>query len=335
MGEFDLIERYFKRKAQGPSGATGAAVVLGMGDDCALLAPTPGQRLAISSDMLVEGQHFLPDADPADLGHKTLAVNLSDLAAMGATPLAFTLALALPPPRAADTAWLDAFSDGLLALASAHACPLVGGDTTAGPLTIGVTILGQVPPGAALRRSGAQPGDDVWVSGALGHARLALGVLRNEWPLPPGLLPVAHRRLARPTPRLALGVALRGIASSAIDVSDGLLGDLRHILRASGVGARINASDVQKTATLGGGGKHVAAIPRERLLAATLAGGDDYELLFTAAAARRDAILRAGRVADTPVSRIGHITTGSALHLLADDGSAMDAQRYLGFDHFA
>lgn len=333
MGEFDLIERYFGRKARGRPARP--SVALGLGDDCALLVPAPGQQLAVSSDMLLEGRHFLPQVNPADLGHKALAVNLSDLAAMGATPLAFTLALALPPARAVDAAWLDAFSDGLLALADAHACPLVGGDTTAGPLAISITILGQVPPGRALRRCGAQAGDEIWVSGALGHARLALGVLRQEWGLPPDLYPVAHRRLVRPTPRVALGSTLRGIASSALDVSDGLLGDLQHILRASGVGARVQVPAVLQTASLNGAEPHVSTIPRERLLAATLAGGDDYELLFTAAADRCDAVLRAASANGVPVSRIGTITAQPGLQLLDDGSTALDARHYLGFDHFA
>lgn len=330
MGEFDLIDRYFKRKATGS-----AQVVLGVGDDCALLAPAAGQQLAISSDMLVEGRHFMPDADPSGLGHKALAVNLSDLAAMGASPLAFTLALALPPERAADPAWLEAFSSGLLALAGTHGCPLVGGDTTAGPLTLSITVLGLVPPGEALRRSGAQPGDDVWVSGTLGQARLALGALRQEWRLPPDVLHAARQRLERPTPRLALGVALRGVASSAIDVSDGLLGDLQHILQASGVGARIDAQAVLETAATGASGQGAGSIPQDRLLATTLAGGDDYELLFTAAAAQRDKVLRAAATSGTPASRIGHIEAGSALRLQRPDGSELDPRQYLGFDHFA
>ena len=192
-----------------------------------------------------------------------------------------------------------------------------------------------MPAGQALHRYGAQPGDEVWVSGARGLARLALGALRNEWALPPELLRLMRKRLERPVPRLALGPALRGIASSAIDVSDGLLGDLRHILQASGVGARINAADVQKTAACGAQGWQIAALAQDRLLAATLAGGDDYELLFTAATSQRDAVLRAGAASDTPVSRIGCITGGTTLQLLAGDGSAMDARQYLGFDHFA
>ena len=243
MGEFDLIERFFKQKvAPAPANQARAAtnsIVLGIGDDCALLQPAPGTQLAVSTDMLVEGRHFFADVDPSALGHKALAVNLSDLAAMGAEPLAFTLALALPPARAQDAPWLDAFSDGLLALAGAHGCALVGGDTTAGPLNICITVFGQVPAGQALRRDGAQAGDELWVSGTLGDARLALGALRGEWSLPAAALAAARQRLERPTPRVALGRYLRGIATSCIDVSDGLVGDVGHILKASGVGAVI------------------------------------------------------------------------------------------------
>lgn len=229
MGEFDLIARYFTRPAR--------KAVLGVGDDCALLAPAPGMQLAVSSDMLVEGRHFFPGVDPEALGHKALAVNLSDLAACGARPLAFTLALALPR---VDEPWLAAFARGLLRLADEHGCELVGGDTTQGPLNICITIFGEVPPGQALLRSGAQPGDDLYVSGTLGDARLALEALLGHVQFPAETL--ARARLERPTPRVALGQALRGVASSALDVSDGLLGDLGHILRASGVGACVDTA---------------------------------------------------------------------------------------------
>ncbi|MBK5207006.1 MAG: thiamine-phosphate kinase, partial [Polaromonas sp.] len=216
MGEFELIARYFTRPA--------ARAALGVGDDCALLQPKPGTQLAISSDMLVEDRHFFPDVDPFTLGHKALAVNLSDLAACGAKPLAFTLALALPR---ADDAWLAPFSRGLWALADAHGCELIGGDTTQGPLNICITVFGEVPKGQALLRSGAQAGDEVYVSGTLGDARLALEALRGRVALPAEVLAQARRRLEQPTPRVALGQALRGVATATIDVSDGLLGDLR------------------------------------------------------------------------------------------------------------
>ena len=210
MGEFELIERYFKRPAR--------RAVLGVGDDCALLAPAPGMQLAVSSDLLLEGRHFLSTVDPVRLGHKALAVNLSDLAACGARPLAFTLALALP--QAID-AWLEGFSRGLFALADAHRCELVGGDTTRGPLAICITVFGEVPPGQALLRSGAQAGDDLFVSGTLGDARLALEVFRGTRSLPQAAFDAARERMEQPTPRLALGMALRGVASAAADVSDG------------------------------------------------------------------------------------------------------------------
>ncbi|HMT63737.1 MAG TPA: thiamine-phosphate kinase, partial [Ottowia sp.] len=259
MGEFELIDRHFKRKPAiariqtAPTATNSIAnpVVLGIGDDCALLQPAPGMQLAVSTDMLVQGRHFFADVDPAALGHKALAVNLSDLAACGAEPLACTLALALPPERARDDAWLAALAGGLFALADAHACSLVGGDTTAGPLNLCVTVFGQVPAGQALRRDGARVGDDVWVSGTLGDARLALGALRGEWTLPPERLAAARQRLERPSPRLALGMALRGSATSAADLSDGLAGDLGHILRASAVGARLTAEETTKIVAAG------------------------------------------------------------------------------------
>src|SRR5574344_105532 len=215
LGEFDLIRRFFQRPVQRSP--------LCVGDDCALLAPRAGMPLAVSSDMLVQGRHFLPNVHPRLLGHKALAVNLSDLAASGAKPLAFTLALSLPR---ADAAWCQAFADGLFALADQHQCELVGGDTTQGPLTICITVFGEVPAGQALLRSGAQVHDDIWVSGSLGDARIALDALLRQHALPPAVLAQARQRLEQPTPRVTLGLALRGIATSCLDISDGLLGDL-------------------------------------------------------------------------------------------------------------
>jgi len=323
MGEFELIEKFFKPKA--PAAQAGR-VRLGVGDDCALLAPAPGMELAVSSDMLVEGRHFFADVDPAALGHKALAVNLSDLAAMGAAPLAFTLALALPPQRAGDAGWLAAFAAGLHALADAHGCPLVGGDTTAGPLNICITIFGEVPAGQALRRSGARAGDDVWASGTLGDARLALQALRGQQTLPPAALAAARRRLEWPTPRLALGQALRGIATSCIDVSDGLAGDLGHVLNASGVGATL---EVEAVAGL-------MAFPQaaEQRLHHALHGGDDYELAFTAPPSAREAVQRAAQAAATPVTRLGRIDAEPGLRL-AQPGGARTPIAARGFDHFA
>ncbi|BDE75069.1 thiamine-phosphate kinase [Delftia lacustris] len=319
MGEFDLIRRFFQRPVR--------RAALGVGDDCALLAPAPGMQLAVSSDMLVEGRHFFADVDPRLLGHKSLAVNLSDLAACGARPLAFTLALSLPR---ADAAWTEAFAGGLLALADAHGCELVGGDTTQGPLNICITVFGEVPPGQALLRSGARAGDDIWVSGSLGDARLALEALLDHTTLPPGTLAAARQRLEAPTPRVVLGQALRGIASSALDVSDGLLGDLGHILEQSRVGASL---DTRLITPLLDAGRHTP-LAIDLLHQCTLSGGDDYELCFTAPADRRDAVQAAGRDSATRVTRIGCIEEQPGLRLIGPDGAAM-APRWTSFDHFA
>ena len=328
MGEFDLIARYFTRPT--------ARAVLGVGDDCALLQPSPGMQLAISSDMLVEGRHFFAAVDPFALGHKALAVNLSDLAACGAKPLAFTLALALPR---VDEAWLEPFSRGLLALADAHCCELVGGDTTQGPLNICITVFGEVPRGQALLRSGAQPGDDLYVSGTLGDARLALEVLRGRVAAPEPVLTAARLRLEQPTPRVALGLALRGIATAAIDVSDGLLGDLGHILKQSGVGATVE-TDVAITLIAshayytGVNGHFCPEIRPDQWLVWALAGGDDYELLFTAPAASRASVAAASSASQTPVTRIGRIESERGLRLHNAQGQAV-RNTYTSFDHFA
>lgn len=323
MGEFDLIERYFKRPAR--------RAALGIGDDCALLQPTAGHQLAISSDMLVEGRHFLSTIDPAKLGHKALAVNLSDLAACGAKPLAFSLALSLPR---ADETWLAGFSQGLLALADAHGCELIGGDTTQGPLNICITIFGEVPASGgrtqALLRSGAQAGDDLYVSGTVGDARLALEVFRGSVSVPADVFDAARLRLEQPTPRVALGLALRGVASAAIDVSDGLLGDLGHILKQSGVGATV---DVDRAATLVTSRSGAPQIPAEQWRAWALAGGDDYELLFCAPALMRDAVAAAAQSCQTTVTRIGRIDAERGLRLLDGQGQPA-ANPYTSFDHF-
>jgi thiamine-monophosphate kinase len=327
MGEFDLIARYFTRPVR-PDGA----VALGVGDDCALLAPAPGMQLAVSTDMLLEGRHFFAGTDPERLGHKALAVNLSDLAACGARPLAFTLALALPQ---VDAAWLEGFSRGLLQLADTHACELVGGDTTQGPLNICITIFGEVPTGQALLRGGARPNDDIYVSGTLGDARLALETLQGHRTLPPALLEAARLRLEAPTPRVALGLALRGVASAAMDVSDGLLGDLGHILRASGIGACVDTSITMKLIA-------ASALPESVrvhfdvnfLHQCTLAGGDDYELLFTAPAAARAAVAAASQASSTPVTRIGRIEAEPGMRLVDGQGQPV-VHHYASFDHFA
>ena len=324
MGEFDLIARYFTRPT------TRAA--LGVGDDCALLQPSPGMQLAVSSDMLVEGRHFFADVDPFTLGHKALAVNLSDLAACGAAPLAFTLGLALPR---LDEPWLEAFSRGLLALADAHGCELVGGDTTRGPLNICITVFGEVPRGQALLRSGARAGDDIYVSGTLGDARLALDALRGSLALPADLLAQARARREQPTPRVALGQALRGVASAAIDVSDGLLGDLRHILKASGVGATLDTSiAITLIATCARPACATGLISLKKQLECVLAGGDDYELAFTAPVSAREAVLVAARQADTSVTRIGRIEAEPGLRLVDAQGQPLTGN-FSSFDHFA
>lgn len=324
VGEFDLIERYFKRPAR--------HAVLGVGDDCALLQPAPGTQMAISCDMLVEGRHFFADVDPEALGHKALAVNLSDLAACGARPLAFTLALSLPQ---ADEAWLAPFARGMLALADAHGCELIGGDTTRGPLNICITVFGEVPApqgrSQALLRSGARPDDDIWVSGTLGEARLALEALSGRRTLPPEVLAALRPRLEQPTPRVALGLALRGVAHAAIDLSDGLVGDLGHILQASACAASIQtelAAALLDTPRLQG------CLDDAQRLSLVLAGGDDYELLFTAPVSAREAVQAASRQAATPVTRIGRIETGAGLRLVDAQGRPVAGQ-YTSFDHFA
>ena len=318
MGEFDLITRFFKRQPKRSP--------LGVGDDCALLAPAKGQQLAISTDMLVEGRHFLSTVDPQKLGHKALAVNLSDLAACGAKPLAFTLALAMP---AAEEPWLEAFAKGMWTLADQHDCDLVGGDTTQGPLNICITVFGEVPTGQALLRSGASAGDDLWVSGTLGDARLALEAFRGTLGLPAETFAAARARLETPTPRVALGTALRGLATSAIDISDGLLGDLRHVLQASQVGATIDTSRVLPLLAAG-----TDACSPPWALTCVLAGGDDYELAFTAPADKRAQVEAAGRASHTRVTRIGRIDTDPGMRLVDADGVALQ-QRFASFDHFS
>ncbi len=328
LGEFDLIARYFTRPAKH---SPAERVALGVGDDCALLAPAAGMQLAVSTDMLVEGRHFLSTVDSARLGHKALAVNLSDLAACGAKPLAFTLALSLP---AVDEPWLAGFSRGLFALADAYGCALVGGDTTRGPLNICITVLGEVPVGAALLRSGARTGDDVWVSGALGDARLALEVFRGTVALPAEVFEAARARMETPTPRVALGVALRGIASAAADVSDGLMGDLNHILGASRVGARLDAdAAVDLIAARHAIGHDSGNIDIDTWRTCALSGGDDYELVFTAPESAHAAVLQAGRDSGTAVTRIGRIEAEAGLRIVDAHGADI-GQRFTSFDHF-
>jgi thiamine-monophosphate kinase len=320
MGEFDLIARYFTRPSR--------HAVLGVGDDCALLHIQAGMQLAVSSDMLVQGRHFLPTTPAAGLGHKALAVNLSDLAACGAKPVAFTLALALP---SIDEHWLAGFSKGLWDLADAHGCELIGGDTTQGPLNICITVMGEVPPGDALLRQHAQVGDDIYVSGTVGDARLALEVFRGTVSVEMAHFEAARLRLDRPTPRVALGMALRGVANAAIDVSDGLLGDLGHIVQRSKVGAVIDTAWVQDSAAIS---EAMQSISFNKRLDFALAGGDDYELLFTASPDQADEVLEAGEQCGVSITCIGRITPVAGVQVLDLQGIPM-SRRFASFDHFA
>jgi thiamine-monophosphate kinase len=319
LGEFDLIAKFFKRPVR--------RAALGVGDDCALLNVAPGMQLAVSSDMLVEGRHFLSTVAPARLGHKALAVNLSDLAACGARPLAFTLALSLPK---SDPVFLEGLASGLFALADEHGIELIGGDTTAGPLNLCITVFGEVPAGRALLRSGARAGDDVWVShplgGGLGDARLALEVFRGHVSLGGWEFETVRHAMEQPRPRVALGQALHGLAHSAIDLSDGLLGDLGHVLRASGVGARVDADALPRSPVL-------AAQPRALQLECGLSGGDDYELLFSAPPARRAAVLAAAQAVGVGVSRIGELQAEPGLRLVDGYGAPLQGD-FASFDHF-
>ncbi len=333
LSEFSLIERFFERRARRLQAPGVERAALGIGDDCALIAPHAGQMLAISTDMLVEGRHFFPDVAPHALGHKALAVNLSDLAAMGAKPRAFTLAFALPH---AHEAWLAAFSDGLFTLAERLDCELIGGDTTRGPLNVCLTVFGDVPPDSALRRDSARPGDDIWVSGTLGDARAGLGLARGEWPVTgthAALDTTTFRRaLEYPEPRIALGMALRGHAHAALDISDGLAGDLMHILERSQVNASINADAVPRSASL-------ARLPTGVQRRCTLAGGDDYELCFTALAANRGAIEAIATQLNVPLTRIGTIRALKAAAQQPaiawhDSAGAPLSLTLQGFDHF-
>ena len=316
MSEFSLIQRYFTR-------ATPSAV-LGVGDDAALVRVASGMELAISTDMLVSGTHFFADADPYLLGHKALAVNISDMAAMGAQPRWATLALSLPSE---DEAWLERFSAGFFALADEYQIGLIGGDTTHGPLNLSITILGEVPQGKALRRDGAQAGDEIWVSGKLGDAALALAHLQGKLKLDDADFKVVEAALNRPVPRVALGLALRGIAHSAIDISDGLLADLGHILERSKVAAEIQFAALPVSTHL------LPYLGQALGRQCALAGGDDYELCFTAATARHVEIETLSAQLALPLSCIGNIVAGTACTVYAADGNVMKIQE-TGYDHF-
>lgn len=314
--EFDLIDRYFVRPTP--------QAVLGPGDDCALLVPSPGMELAVTTDMLVSGTHFLPDTDPFQLGWKSLAVNLSDLAAMGARPRWVLLAGSLPK---ADEAWIAAFADGLFACARRYGADLVGGDTTRGPLNLCLTAMGEVPSGSALRRDGAQPGDDLWISGQAGLAALGLAHLQERTNLPEALANRCITALQRPLPRVELGLALRErkLAHSAIDVSDGLLADLGHIAERSRVDAEVFLPQLPYLP--------VGAEP-QLARQCQLAGGDDYELVFSASLDKRHAIASLAAELDVALWRIGQIVAGQGdVRLLDENGQSVPVTS-TGFDHF-
>jgi thiamine-monophosphate kinase len=319
LSEFELIDRFFRRPAR--------HTVLGVGDDAALLAPTPGCELAVAVDMLVCGRHFFADVDPEALGHKTLAVNLSDLAAMGAVPRWALLAGALPD---ADPAWIAAFARGFFALADAFEVDLVGGDTTRGPLNLCVTILGEAPAGQALRRSAARPGEAIYVSGRLGDAALALAHHRGATSLTATELAACDRALLWPAPRVALGLRLRGLAGAAIDVSDGLVGDLGHVLAASGVGATLDLSALPRSPALS---RLLAGSERPLALACLLAGGDDYELCFTAPVRAAAAIGALAEDLAVPLTRIGRVEAGAGLAVHDEAGQVL-AKLPEAYDHF-
>ncbi|GAB2502492.1 thiamine-phosphate kinase [Lysobacter humi (ex Lee et al. 2017)] len=322
-GEFDLIERIRRRAG------TRADVLLGIGDDAALLQPPAGMQLAIAMDVLNAGVHFPVDTAPADIGWKALAVNLSDLAAMGASPAWCTLGLALPQ---GDAAFVDGLLDGFLALADAHRVALVGGDTTRGPLSVSVTAHGLLPPGSALRRGVARAGDSVWISGTPGDAAGALGALGLGLAVPhehapADALAALRARLDRPTPRVALGLALRGVAHACIDISDGLLADAAHVAAASGVAVEFDVDLWPTSPAL------AAAFDTDARRVLQAGGGDDYELLFTAPDGAEAAIEAAAARSGTPVTRVGRVRAGAGVAVRASDGRAWAAGRR-GYTHF-
>jgi thiamine-monophosphate kinase len=325
-GEFDLIAKYFTRPT--PS------AVLGVGDDCALIRPTPGMELAITTDMLIAGRHFMPADGPGTIGHKAMAVNLSDLAAMGARPRFALLSIALP---AADEKFLQGFAGGFFGLAQKHGVEVIGGDTTRGGLlTLNVTVIGEVPPGQALRRNAAQAGDDIWVSGTLGDAAAALAHHRGRLKLDPQQAVHCFPRLFVPSPRVELGLALRTLAHACIDVSDGFAADLGHILERSNLGAEVRFEDLPLSDAL-------APMRGEPVVQeCALSGGDDYELVFTAPPEHAQRILSIGRELDLRLTRVGMITPlalgkrgggDDARATILNGGQLMQLDR-TGFDHF-
>lgn len=315
MSEFSLIAKYFTRETRAD---------LGVGDDAALISVSPGHQLAVAADMSVSGTHFFPEADPFAIGWKAMAVNISDMAAMGAEPRWATLSIALP---GIDEDWLAGFSSGLFDCADAFGVSLIGGDTTRGPLNVAISLLGEVPYGQALQRTGAKVGDDIWVSGVLGRAALwlqyRLGNIRLSEEEATALAMAMHH----PQPRVTLGLSLRGLAHAALDISDGLLADLGHILQASGVGARLDWQSVPKPEL-----PH-STVSEPVLQQAVLAGGDDYELCFTASSAHRTMLSDLAHKLALPITRIGEITAEPGLQVL--NGSAVMQVSEKGYSHFA
>ena len=316
MSEFNLIRSHFTKSTPG--------ALLGIGDDAALLMLSAGNVLVVSSDMLVAGTHFFHDADPFMLGYKALAVNLSDMAAMGAKPRWVTLAISLPE---ADEAWLERFSAGFFSLAEPHGVELVGGDTTRGPLNLSVTIMGEVPHGQSLLRSGAQVGDEIWISGNLGDAALALAHIQGKVALNDAEIAACSVSLHQPQPRVELGLALRGIAKSAIDISDGLLADIGHVLDASNVGAQIDFSALPTSDIL-------RNLPSQLLSKQyILSGGDDYELCFSADAESHEEISAIGVQLGLKLTCIGEIIAGQGCVVQDGAGIIIDVKGE-GYDHF-
>jgi thiamine-monophosphate kinase len=316
LTEFELIGRYFTRPTQ--------HTVLGIGDDAALLTVRPGFELVAATDMMVEGTHFFSDVDAEALGHKILAVNLSDLAAMGAKPRWAMLAMAIPQ---ADAAWLEKFARGFFALAQRYDVDLIGGDTTGGPLNLCVQIMGEVEAGRALRRDGAKIGDEVWVSGQLGEAALAVAHIKGEWRLPDALAASCRHRLEWPQPRVALGRGLIGTAHSVIDISDGLLADLGHICERSGVGAIIDFDALPCIPELR------SMKERDQVAQALLAGGDDYELCFTVPPGNEQRLTALSEQLDITMTRVGSIMPGNRVEVRGPAGRPLEWKE-AGFEHF-
>lgn len=315
--EFELIRQHFTHPTR--------HTVLGVGDDAALIEVSEGMQLAVSADMLVAGTHFLADADPFQLGWKSMAVNLSDMAAMGALPKWATLSIALPT---ADEPWLTAFAKGLLACANRYQVDLIGGDTTRGPLAISLQIIGEVKPGRALKRAAAQVGDEIWVSGTLGGAAMALAALQGCYALSQDELDVCLPALHLPQPRVQLGLVLSPLAHSAIDISDGLLADVGHLLEASGTGAEIRLRDIPCNQVVN------SRLQESQVQQMVLAGGDDYELCFTAPASNHSEIAKMSSIFCLPLTCIGIITSEPGLRVFGLDNAVMHTEQ-TGYDHFA